>query len=263
MTTDDVSIPYVTFIASSGNLQIGDAGRARAPVGIDLDKLGALLRAQLEALHPQARGLTFRFSWYGSGVLLEALSGRVLRSMSSHLLVAVEAGTMQAADLEMLYAAASHRFGEAMKDVRRGAPERTVFVVHGHDEASLQKLAAFLVGMGCVPQILSRMPREGSETIIEALERVLPSAGLVAALFTEDDEGRARADSSAPLRPRARQNVLVEAGFAIIQRRADSIIVVLGDVEIPSDFGGILTVQAKEWGAKVEAQLSDFINVRL
>ena len=88
-------------------------------------------------------------------------------------------------------------------------------------------------------------------------------SGLVVALFNEDDEGRARADSSGALRPRVRQNVLVEAGFAIIQRRTDSIIIVLGDVEVPSDFGGILTVRAKEWGFEVEDQLADFIEARL
>jgi predicted nucleotide-binding protein len=183
--------------------------------------------------------------------------------MSSHLLLAIEDEMLQTSDLEMLYEVASHEFADAMTDLRRGTPERSVFVVHGHDQKSLQKLAAFVEKRGCVPQILSRLPHQGSETIIESLERALPMAGLVVALFTEDDEGRARADSSGALRPRARQNVLVEAGYAIIQRRTDSIIIVLGDVEVPSDFGGILTVRAKEWGFEVEDQLADFIEGRL
>lgn len=262
MSLDELSVPYVTLIQSSENFQVGDRGRVRIPVGTDLSNLGVLLRAQLEALHPGAVRRSFHFSWYGSNVLLKELSGRTLRSMSNHLLVAVEAGTLQP-DLVKLYAFASFTHGDAMRDVRRGAPENTVFVVHGHDVESLMNLASFLERMGCVPQVLSRMPLCGGETIIEALERVLPSAALIVALFTEDDEGRARAEPGKPLRPRARQNVLVEAGFAIIQRRADSIIVVIGDVEIPSDFGGILTIRAKEWGFQVENQLSDFIKSRL
>ena len=261
MTMEYVSVPYVTVIQSSGIPKVGDAGRARVPVGTDIQKLGGFLRTQLEKLHPEAFGRDFRFSWYGSGALLESLSGRTLRSMSDHLLVAVE--KHQAIDLDDIYALAAHAVGDTITSLRRGAPQRSVFVIHGHDEKSLQKLAAFLEANDCVPLILSRMPRQGGETVVEALERLLPTAALIVALFTEDDEGRARADSGRALRSRARQNVLVEAGYATIYRRADSLIIALGDVEMPSDFEGILTVRAKEWGFRVENHLADFVATRL
>jgi hypothetical protein len=57
--------------------------------------------------------------------------------MSSHLLLAIEDKILQTIELEMLYEVASHEFADAMADLSRGAPERSVFVVHGHDQKSL------------------------------------------------------------------------------------------------------------------------------
>jgi predicted nucleotide-binding protein len=99
----------------------------------------------------------------------------------------------------------------------------------------------------------------GAELIIEGLTRLLPTANKIIALFTPDDEGRLRGGDT-PLCPRARQNVLIETGFAMIQRRADSVIIALGNTEIPSDLSGIRTIQATSWDATVENQLAQTLN---
>jgi hypothetical protein len=56
----------------------------------------------------------------------------------------------------------------------------------------ITRLAAFIEGQGYQPLTLSRQPVCGGETIIEALERILPESNLIIALFTPDDEGRLR-----------------------------------------------------------------------
>src|SRR5438132_14388290 len=104
------------------------------------------------------------------------------------------------------------------------------------------------------------MPVRGGETIIEKLEQTLPQADIIVGLLTPDDEGRLRG-SETQLTPRARQKVLVEAGYALIQRRSDSIIITLGDTEVPSDLSGILRIQAKAWDYGVEQQLGDSLPV--
>jgi predicted nucleotide-binding protein len=99
--------------------------------------------------------------------------------------------------------------------------------------------------------MFDRLPKEGSPTIIEVLEKHVPNANAVVTLLTPDDEGRKRGDQL-PLEPRARQNVLVEAGYAMISRRTRSILVAIGGVTIPTDFEGIHRIQADEWKLKSE-----------
>ena len=90
----------------------------------------------------------------------------------------------------------------------------------------------------------------------------MPTCAAVIALLTPDDEGRKRpapdepSDTLEPLKPRARQNVLIEAGFAIISRRNKSLIVALGGVEIPSDFDGIHRLQDGSWNRELAGQIA-------
>ena len=130
-----------------------------------------------------------------------------------------------------------------------------VFVIYGHDAAVLEKVELLLRRLGCEPLIFSQFPKSGSETNIELLERVMPQADVLVALFTPDDEGREKG-SDQLLRPRARQNVLVEAGYALIQKRRTSLIIAVGGVEIPSDFDGINRIQGDLWDATLERRLA-------
>ena len=132
--------------------------------------------------------------------------------------------------------------------------EPTVFIVHGHDTVALQKTELLLRRIGCNPLIFDRVPKDGSQTIIEVLENTLRRAQAVIVLLTPDDEGRKKGDPC--LLPRARQNVLIEGGYAVIEKRNRAIIVALGEVEIPSDFDGIVRVQKLTWNEEVETQLA-------
>ncbi len=128
-----------------------------------------------------------------------------------------------------------------------------VFIVHGHDLQSLEKLDHLLRKIGLEPENFDTLKKEGSETVIEILERSMPTCDAVIALLTPDDEGRKcpppgqAPETHEPLKPRARQNVLIEAGYAIISSRRRSLIIALGGVDIPTDFEGISRIQAHSW----------------
>jgi predicted nucleotide-binding protein len=120
-----------------------------------------------------------------------------------------------------------------------------VFLIHGHDKVVLAKVESLLLRLGCEPVIFSKLAGKGAKTNIEILEQELISVDAVVALLTPDDEGRKR--GSGGLEPRARQNVMIEAGYALISRRDTAWIVATGGVCIPSDLDGINRIQTEVW----------------
>ncbi len=131
-----------------------------------------------------------------------------------------------------------------------GADKPKVFVVYGHNRDTLSKLELTLRQIGAEPLIFNQLPTSGSQTIIEILEENIPKADAIVVLLTPDDEGRKR-NSDAKLEPRARQNTLIEAGYAVISQRKKSILISLGGVKIPTDFDGIYKVEDLQWSDTV------------
>jgi predicted nucleotide-binding protein len=111
-----------------------------------------------------------------------------------------------------------------------------VFVVHGHDEGMRESVARFIQGLGFEPIILNERASQG-RTVIEKIE-AHGEAGFAIVLLSPDDEGRA---IGGVLAPRARQNVLLELGY-FLGRLGRSRVCALkrGELEIPSDFGGVV-----------------------
>jgi hypothetical protein len=122
----------------------------------------------------------------------------------------------------------------------------SVFIVYGHDPGSRSELENVLFRIGAQPWTFESLPKEGSITVIEILEKYVPTADAIVTLMTPDDEARKRGTDD-PLEPRGRENVLIEAGFAMISRRMRSVLVALGGVHIPTDFEGIHRIQAAHW----------------
>lgn len=122
-----------------------------------------------------------------------------------------------------------------------------VFVVHGHDEQAKESTARFIEKLGLNAVILHEQANEG-QTIIEKLEKHTNAAYAVV-LFTPDDVG-ASASSPENLQPRARQNVLVELGYMAAKIGRNRVCVLRkGEVEVPSDFLGVLYIDIDEAGA--------------
>lgn len=120
---------------------------------------------------------------------------------------------------------------------------RRVFIVHGHDEAARESVARFVEKIGFEPVILHEQASR-NRTVIEKIEDN-SDVGFAVVLLTPDDVGRS--ESATELRPRARQNVLLELGYFIGRLgRSNVCAFKRGDIEIPSDYLGVVWVSLDE-----------------
>jgi len=128
----------------------------------------------------------------------------------------------------------------------------TVFVVHGHDELARTQIVSFLTTLELTPIVLADQPNKG-HTVIEKLEFYAGQASFAIVLLTPDDLGHAKTDQNE--RPRARQNVVLELGYFIgkLGRAKTCALykkgVELPDMELPSDFTGVVYTLMDQFGA--------------
>jgi predicted nucleotide-binding protein len=116
------------------------------------------------------------------------------------------------------------------------ARPREVFVVHGHDEGTREAVARFLERIGFRAIILHEQANKGRTVIEKVVEH--GDVGFAVVLLTPDDEGYKKGEAA---RPRARQNVLLELGYFIGRLGRQHVCALKrGDVELPSDFGGVV-----------------------
>jgi predicted nucleotide-binding protein len=137
-------------------------------------------------------------------------------------------------------------------------PAKKSFIVHGHDTSASESVARFLERLGIEPVILHEMASGGS-TVIEKLERY-SDVKFAVVLLTPDDVG-ATADQKNSLKPRARQNVILEFGYFVGKLGRSNVCALLkGDVEIPSDMMGIIYVpmdHGRGWRLSLATELRD------
>ena len=118
---------------------------------------------------------------------------------------------------------------------------RKVFVSHGHDEKARTDVASFLESCDIEPIILADQPNAG-RAILEKFE-AYGGVGFAIVLMTADDLGRAKSDTD--LRPRARQNVIMDLGYFMGKLGRDRVCVVQrpdAAVEPPSNISSIITI---------------------
>jgi predicted nucleotide-binding protein len=116
---------------------------------------------------------------------------------------------------------------------------KKVFIVHGHDDSSKNELVAFLYKLGLKPIVLHEQANEG-KTVVEKFEQYASDVGYAFVLLTPDDVGSQKGEGE-ELRPRARQNVILELGYFMGKLGRDRVCGLFkDDVEIPSDVLGVL-----------------------
>lgn len=124
-----------------------------------------------------------------------------------------------------------------------------VFVVHGHNEEALLKIEKFLKKLQLDPVILKEEPSKGL-TIIEKFLQFSNQAGFAIVLLTPDDRGGSKSELRRRQRLRARQNVILELGFFLGKLGRERVCVLRQqDVEVPSDYHGVLYIEFDESGA--------------
>ena len=137
--------------------------------------------------------------------------------------------------------------------------DRKVFVVHGHDEGAREAIARFLERIGFEAIILHEQANRG-RTVIEKVE-AHGDVGFAVVLLTPDDEGAKKGEAP---QPRARQNVVLELGYFIGRLGRERVCALKrGDVELPSDFGGVVYTPFDDGGGWRQAlanelQAADF-----
>lgn len=119
-----------------------------------------------------------------------------------------------------------------------------VFIVHGHDGELKQAVARVIEKQDIEAIILSEQANRG-RTIIEKFEDYADVGGAIC-LFTADDLGRARRDQED--NPRARQNVVLEAGYFMGKLGRDHVVFLADNgIEMPSDLSGVVYTNASNW----------------
>lgn len=127
---------------------------------------------------------------------------------------------------------------------------KEVFIVHGRDKIMRDHIKSFFFEVGFKPIILSQETSNG-DTVIEKFEKYADMAAFAAILLSPDDEGGLRGQNS--LRPRARQNVILELGFFIGKLGRSKVMLFCpqtSDLEIPSDISGYCFIpydKNKKW----------------
>ena len=118
--------------------------------------------------------------------------------------------------------------------------DRSVFVVHGHDQGLREAVARFLERLGLHVVILHEQPNQG-RTLLEKFE-AHSTVGFAVVILSPDDTCQDR--SGAPAY-RARQNVIFELGyfFGALGRQRVAALYVPG-VELPTDVGGLSYIEA-------------------
>ena len=122
-----------------------------------------------------------------------------------------------------------------------------VFIVHGHDVAAKETVARFIEKLGLKSVILHEQPNLG-QTVIEKFE-LFADVQFAVVLLTPDDIGYSVGKETAK-RKRARQNVVLELGYFLGKLGRKNICALcVGDVEIPSDYQGVVYIKMDEAGA--------------
>ena len=107
------------------------------------------------------------------------------------------------------------------------------------------------------PVILHEQPNKG-RTIIEKFEDYA-GVGFAVILLTSDDVGKLNDDGASELKPRARQNVILELGFFLGKLGRQRVCpLVKGNVETPSDYDGVVYTNfddAGGWQLKLVREL--------
>lgn len=134
---------------------------------------------------------------------------------------------------------------------------KRVFVVHGRDDGTRQTVARVIEQLGLEAVILEEQPNQG-RTVIAKFEEEAETVGFAVVLLTPDDEGWLRGEDNEPML-RARQNVIFELGyFAGSLRRNRVCVLTKGNVEIPSDFYGVMYISLIDpdgWKLKLVKEL--------
>nr|WP_294493264.1 nucleotide-binding protein [uncultured Anaerosporobacter sp.] len=133
-----------------------------------------------------------------------------------------------------------------------------IFIVHGHDEVLKLKLETWLWSHNIEPVVLHKKANGGTRSILDKIEKY-SDVKCAIVLLTPDDEGKDLEGKD--LRPRARQNVVFEAGYFMGKLGIDHVILLSdSSVDRPGDLGGCIYIDADEnegWKESIRIEFTE------
>lgn len=142
--------------------------------------------------------------------------------------------------------------------IKKPDSKTKIFVVHGHDQTSLEQLELVLRRLGLDPYILQNNDGQ-SKTLIEALEKhIYEEAAFGIILMTPDDYGYPKNKTNDDRQARARQNVILEMGMVMASLGRDkTVILKKGNLESPSDVSGIIYLEFNDHVKEIAVKLAN------
>jgi predicted nucleotide-binding protein len=240
---DEVVTPPVFFHVYVFERYSGETRRGQSYLFTNLDE--EQLRTRIVAAWDRGERMTWggrtADSMLAANIMVFRTEGRVEGSDLS--VPDLEAAGAEKVTDEWIVGPAGHMAGESeaggASPAEASNREGRIFLVHGHDERTKQTVARFLDRI-TKPGVTILDEQAGSgRTLIEKFEDYASEAIYAVVLLTGDDEGR-RHGTDDELRPRARQNVILELGFFVAQLGRSHVTLLYEEgVELPSDISGV------------------------
>ena len=187
--------------------------------------------------------------------------GRGLRSLTSLLESMIEEVSEYWEDESLELAPPPVQEDPTAEYGNRPPTTKEIFIVHGKDDEAKKMVAGFLSQSGLNPVILHEQPNQG-QTIIEKFEHHA-QVGFAVVLLTPDDVGALQGNET-NLNPRARQNVVLELGYFLgLLGRERVCALKKGDVEVPSDYDGVVYIPLDDAGDWKGQLVREIKNARL
>lgn len=136
-----------------------------------------------------------------------------------------------------------------------GDQKDKVFIVHGHDESALYNIARFINKMKLEEIVLAEQASAGN-TIISKLLDLSADVKYAVVILTPDDVGGLKGGEQSY---RPRQNAILELGYFLGKLGASKIAILKsGNLELPSDFAGVVTIEYDTSGAWLIPLVKEF-----
>ncbi|MFJ2318164.1 TIR domain-containing protein [Glutamicibacter sp. NPDC087661] len=144
------------------------------------------------------------------------------------------------------------------KATKEATSLNTVFIVHGHDHDAINQVHLLIRQTSDLNVIVLGDQASRGQTVIEKLERHLGDrSSFAVVLMTGDDLGRSRSNTDE--KPRARQNVIFELGYALAALGRGNVTALYEPgVEMPSDFAGVVYIPFDENGMWKQSLIREF-----
>lgn len=141
------------------------------------------------------------------------------------------------------------------------ANSRRIFVVHGADSQALDQLQLVLFKLGVEPLVQKDVDGKGQSLFSALMDNISNESDFAIVLLTPDDWGYRSSETDTDKQPRARQNVILEAGMALAKLGSERVAMIKrGALEIPSDLEGLIRIEynahVKEVANKIAQRLT-------